>query len=343
MRKTTEHLSSRRLAGMTRARPRKTGFTLIEILVVVAIISLLVVILMPALRKAREMAGGAFCKSNMNQIMKGMYGYIAVERALPGTSTVWWSSYAKSSQPPNAAGRRWANWVPSDSWLGLLHVPEYAFGVDKQEELWAHVDATVPRQGSLFRYLKSDKVYLCPSDQKGMPDPESPGGGGGNGTFSYTMNGLLGFSGPDKLSRFTYVANFEVVEVAMEADVEMIPKGTKVRWPAARMVTLFEEHPWNNTNHGIPSDSLAEDAYPVMRHDPRPKDAMLNLAYLDGHVQPKRYPYWGDKKDRAGNANSKVQGVDLMNEFQFPYDYDGNQGGAANAEAVTHQFTYPYQ
>ncbi len=53
----------------------KEGFTLIELLVVIAIIALLLSILMPSLRKAKEQAQLMVCRSNLKQYQLGMRLY----------------------------------------------------------------------------------------------------------------------------------------------------------------------------------------------------------------------------------------------------------------------------
>lgn len=60
------------------ARPSRTatGFTLVELLVVVAIIALLVAILLPALRRARLQSQTVRCLANLYEIAKGWQMYV---------------------------------------------------------------------------------------------------------------------------------------------------------------------------------------------------------------------------------------------------------------------------
>ncbi|MEX2119002.1 MAG: DUF1559 domain-containing protein [Pirellulales bacterium] len=55
-----------------RAAPKRRGFTLVELLVVITVIAILVAILMPALAAAREAARSTTCKSNLRQFYLGL-------------------------------------------------------------------------------------------------------------------------------------------------------------------------------------------------------------------------------------------------------------------------------
>lgn len=93
---------------------KRNGFTLIELLVVIAIISLLLTIVMPALRKAREQAKLTICMSHQRQIVSAVQAYtitndgnypehVAVCRRDPQSNGLWWDSPEMMAQNQNSA------------------------------------------------------------------------------------------------------------------------------------------------------------------------------------------------------------------------------------------------
>ena len=76
----------------TTPRQSRHGFTLIELLVVIAIISILAVMLLPALGSAREKAWESVCTNNLKQIGKGLFMYVSA-----------WDGYGPSDHNGKAA------------------------------------------------------------------------------------------------------------------------------------------------------------------------------------------------------------------------------------------------
>jgi prepilin-type N-terminal cleavage/methylation domain-containing protein len=81
--------------------PNKKGFTLVEIMIVVAIIGLLAAIAIPSFIKARETARTSACANNMRQIDSAKQLW-ALENNMPATaapSTAEVGAYIKGGMP----------------------------------------------------------------------------------------------------------------------------------------------------------------------------------------------------------------------------------------------------
>ncbi|HOD82739.1 MAG: hypothetical protein BWX88_03227 [Planctomycetes bacterium ADurb.Bin126] len=94
-------------------RSSRVGFTLVELLVVVAIMSLLLMILTPALQNARHLSRQVICGSNLHQISVGLAGYAQSQRGelppfhISGTKslTETWHTYIAYENSTRTNGR----------------------------------------------------------------------------------------------------------------------------------------------------------------------------------------------------------------------------------------------
>ena len=115
------------------AKQMTRGFTLIELLVVIAIIAILLSILMPAMRKIKEMARETACKSNLRSIGLAVQMYLDdYERKIPDTGSsnrhLWFQADGVTYRRPGS----------SDTYWGVFYID----------------------------YLKETKIFGCPSLQR---------------------------------------------------------------------------------------------------------------------------------------------------------------------------------
>ena len=82
---------------------RKTGFTLVELLVVITIIGILIALLLPAVQAAREAARRNSCTNNMKQMGVALHNYLSAVGKFPMGTWAWYSGW-----PSNGSNWRMA-------------------------------------------------------------------------------------------------------------------------------------------------------------------------------------------------------------------------------------------
>lgn len=128
---------------------RRPAFTLIELLVVIAIIAVLVGILFPTLRTARESSRTTRCLANQ----KSLAGCITTYAHDFKEAIV--SSWTNSAELPSS----WVDWPRT-----VNGVPLNEAALNAATSVEPHIYGV--RAGKLFEYAQDPAVYHCPSDKR---------------------------------------------------------------------------------------------------------------------------------------------------------------------------------
>ncbi len=140
------------------------GFTLVELLVAVAIIAVLIALLLPAVQAAREAARRIQCASNLKQIALAMTQYHDVHGTFPpGKKGCCWGTWLVSILPQIEQQPLYNAW----NWAG-----------NNSPRMPAGFDMDLRYFGAANRTVTSTRIalYLCPSDGTNAPISVTTGG-----------------------------------------------------------------------------------------------------------------------------------------------------------------------
>lgn len=141
---------------------KRAAFTLVELLTVIAIISILASILLPAFATAREKARQTACMSNMRQLGLAFTIYAQdYDEGFPGAGSGGTLIAPCILRPNTGSG-----------WIRDQRITDETYKCDRTV-------LPVPN-GALYSYTKNERIYVCPSD----PSSDTK-------TLSYSMNERL--------------------------------------------------------------------------------------------------------------------------------------------------------
>ncbi len=263
---------------MRNPRPLR-AFTLIEILVVIAIIALLISILLPSLGASRRQAKAVMCRTNLRSFSTAAYVYSTDYGIYPPSLT----SYSFSGLDSGRGGL---------DWVGVGDQGGAYVGGDPMNPQTGQPKgfAAAPRFGLLWPFVMEEKAYLCPEDPLGPREPNTVIGGGGNGKYSYTTTGNMGARRPERIpARLHDNSTRRLAPVTLARAplfVEEHPHYLNDRGPGGHMDGCFSgddfvtsRHPPFNKREGILPNQTIVSIF---------QQGTTNIGFADGHVDPVR-------------------------------------------------------
>ncbi|WP_417731488.1 DUF1559 domain-containing protein [Rosistilla oblonga] len=158
---------------MCRLRPKRSGFTLVELLVVIAVIGILVGLLLPAVQSAREAARRMQCTNNMKQIGLALHNYESTHRTFP----MGWAHHIEDRLTGTGRGNCFKTNHGAGDRIGRSPWTAMILPFIEQNAIYEQFDSDYPINWALHSswaggreneavWLMSIDAYKCPSDPR---------------------------------------------------------------------------------------------------------------------------------------------------------------------------------